>query len=108
MVRVTFYRDRDQIPRGFDCLGHAEYADGSDIVCAAVSALTINCVNSVETFTEDAFDCSEDSGEGGEIRFRFQGQPHDGARLLLNSLLLGLREMERNYGEYVDVTIEEV
>ena len=35
--------------------GHAGYAEeGQDIVCAAVSALIINTVNSLETFTDDA------------------------------------------------------
>ena len=34
--------------------GHADYAEkGQDIICAAVSALIVNTVNSVETLTED-------------------------------------------------------
>ena len=34
--------------------GHAGYAEeGQDIICAAVSALIVNTVNSVETLTED-------------------------------------------------------
>ena len=37
--------------------GHAEYAErGWDIVCAAVSALTQNLVDSIESLTEDTIE----------------------------------------------------
>ena len=43
--------------------GHAGYAEeGQDIVCAAVSVLVINTVNSLETFTDDQFEVQEDDG----------------------------------------------
>ena len=107
MVKVTFYQNRDQQITGFDCLGHAEYAEGNDIVCAAVSALVINCINSVETFTKDSFQCDTNESDG-MISFRFEGRVGDDSLLLLKSLLLGLQEMENNYENYVDVIIEEV
>ena len=41
----------------FESKGHAGYAEeGHDIVCAAVSVLVINTVNSFEAFTEDQFE----------------------------------------------------
>ena len=41
--------------------GHAGYAEeGQDIVCAAVSVLVINTVNSLETFTDDQFEVQEE------------------------------------------------
>ena len=47
--------------------GHADYAEkGQDIICAAVSALIVNTVNSVETLTEDLI-----ISEAGEIRVFF-------------------------------------
>ena len=55
MVKVTIYKDPDGRYEGFDCTGHARYADvGQDIVCAGVSALVINTINSVENLTENA------------------------------------------------------
>ena len=43
--------------------GHAGYAEaGQDIVCAAVSALIITTVNSLEKFTDDKFDVQEKDG----------------------------------------------
>ncbi len=61
MITVIVYQRSDGEYIGFETSGHAGYADeGYDIICAAVSALTVNAVNSVETFTEDEF--------GGEQR----------------------------------------
>ena len=51
--------------------GHAGYAEaGQDIVCAAVSALIINTVNSLEKFTDDNFDVHEKDGFVS-IHFKF-------------------------------------
>ena len=56
MTYITFYQDSDGVVTGFDTSGHAGYAkQGEDIICAAISALVINAVNSIEEFTEDAF-----------------------------------------------------
>ena len=39
MTTVTVFRRPDGSLSGFDCRGHANYADaGEDIVCAAISA----------------------------------------------------------------------
>ena len=50
MTKIFLYvRGKDDI-RGFLSAGHADWAEeGSDIVCAAVSALTQTCVNALET-----------------------------------------------------------
>ena len=49
MIRVAFFRKEGRII-GFESEGHAGYADsGYDIVCAAVSALLITCVNGLES-----------------------------------------------------------
>jgi len=49
MIRIAFFRKEGRIV-GFESEGHAGYADsGSDIVCAAVSALLITCVNGLES-----------------------------------------------------------
>ena len=43
MTKITIFRNQDQAFLGFDCLGHAGYAEeGGDIVCAGSSALVIN------------------------------------------------------------------
>ena len=63
MIRVTV-KKRENSYVSFHSKGHAGYADsGKDIVCAAVSALIITTVNSLEAFTEDEIDLEEKSGE---------------------------------------------
>ena len=37
MTKITIFRNQDQAFLGFDCLGHAGYAEeGEDIVCAGM------------------------------------------------------------------------
>ena len=66
MIKVTIYQSSEGKISGFAVQGHAGYAEsGSDIVCAAVSVLTQNTVNSIEEFTEDGFSVDVDEKEGG-------------------------------------------
>ena len=105
MIRVNVYRSSKGEIRGFKCLGHAGYADaGEDIVCAAVSILVINTVNSIQTFLPDEYITVNDDEESGLIECYFEDEPSDRAALLLNSMLLGLKSVEENYqGKYLRV-----
>ena len=54
MTTVTIYQTKNGIYKGFELSGHAGYAkNGADIVCAAISMLTTNTINSIETFTDE-------------------------------------------------------
>ena len=60
MIQVSVKKQKDNIV-GFHMEGHSGYAEqGADIVCSAISALAINCVNSIEEFTEDLFSVGSD------------------------------------------------
>ncbi len=109
MVRVTILKDQKDICRGFETSGHAGYADkGQDIVCAAVSALTINTVNSLEQFTEETFSLDSDE-KRGRIALRFSHQPNEAAALLLSSYLLGIQGIAEQYGtQYLSLEMKEV
>ena len=89
--------------------GHAgDVEAGQNIVCAAVSVLAINTFNSIERFTDDAFtvDAAED---GGHLVMAFPDKLSDKAQLLLDSMLLGLDEIQKQYGdEYISLTYKEV
>lgn len=107
MIRITVYQDQEGRYRGFDCSGHADYAEsGSDIVCAGVSALVITAVNAVGELTDEKF-TSESDQEEGSIRFRMRSFGHD-SQLLLQAMVLGLEEMENSYGKWIDLIFEEV
>ena len=89
--------------------GHAGYAEaGKDIVCAGISALVINTVNSIEAFTEDEFTIDVDESSA-RIHFMIKNKPSKESLLLLNSLILGLQRMEdEQYTEFIDIIFEEV
>ena len=108
MIRVTFYRKENGSLSGFCIKGHAGYGkSGRDIVCAAVSALSFNTANSIESFTEDVF--SVEQGEDGYLKFFLEGNPSSDTELLLKSLLLGLSQIREEYGEkHMNIRFEEV
>ncbi len=110
MTEVTFYQLESGEYSGFRIEGHADYADeGEDIVCAAISALAINTINSINELTDDQIDVDIDEEEA-YIDASFLEKPGKEAQLLLKSLLLGLTNIEADEAtnEFIDVIIEEV
>ena len=85
---------------------YGEY--GQDIICAAVSSLALNMANSVEEFTEDHFEGSV-SDDGGYFSFSFPDEISPESQLLMKSLILGLQNIQRDYGaEYINFRFREV
>lgn len=105
MIEISVYKNADGKFTGFACSGHAGYAEsGQDIVCAAVSALVINTMNSIEKFTSDTFEYQEDESKG-QIDFRIVSGLSKESGLLLNSLFLGLQGIQEDYGrQYIKIT----
>ena len=112
MINVTVLVDSKQNYTGITMLGHAGYADdhqdGQELVCAAVSALTLNMANSVEQFTDDAFEADMDENSG-LFKFRFADDDFSSeSKLLMNSLVFGLEDIEETYGEpYIKIRFKE-
>ena len=106
MITFTVWKSEHQY-KGFESKGHADYAeDGDDILCAAVSALTINAVNSIEEFTEDGMDVT--SGDG-LIELRLDGELSQEGQLLMRSYILGIQSVQKTYGnEYIELVFKEV
>ena len=109
MICVTVVQTKDKQIRAFQVAGHAGYAEsGQDIVCSAVSALTITTINSLEAFTSQSFEINQDE-EDGVITVNFLEDLEHDAALLMNSLILGLRSIENEYNnEYIHVEFREV
>ena len=109
MTKVTIYKNVKNECVGFKALGHAGYAEeGEDIVCAAISILTINTMNAIETFTDVDISLETDD-ELGLIEYRVD-EPSKETSLLLDTMVLGLQTMadNENYAEYIDLLFEEV
>ena len=108
MTSITVIKEDDRV-LAFTCNGHAGYArESEDIVCAAISVLVINTINSIETLT-----CTkpivETDQESGYIHCSFEEDITDDAALLLDSMILGLSQIKEQYGtKYIDVKIKEV
>ena len=106
MITVTIFKKSKRYT-GFTVKGHAAYAEeGYDIICAAVSVLTVNTLNSIEAFTEDAFSGEQDDGY---IKCEFPEELSEKAALLMDSMVLGLTDIQNNYGkQYIKLIFKEV
>ncbi len=108
MIEISILKNKDNYI-GIKTSGHAEFDDyGRDIVCASVSVLVINTINSIDKFCKlDYF--LESNEETGEIDFRINENVNDESNLLMKSLVLGLEGIRDSYSEkYLKIFIKEV
>ena len=108
MIDVKIFQTPSGEYTGFQMSGHAGYAEyGQDIVCAAVSALVINAINSIDQYTEDTFENSVDP-DTGSVFFQITDRPvSTSSQLLLKSLVLGLNGIEDEYGKkHIKIRLE--
>ncbi|MQN01514.1 MAG: ribosomal-processing cysteine protease Prp [Lachnospiraceae bacterium] len=106
MIRVTVTKN-GSIYKSIESSGHAGFYDyGKDIVCAAASVLIINTINSIDQFTDTPIDLtSEDSGY---LKAVFSKGCDQKAQVLLDSMVLGLSQIEKQYGKkYLSIHIQE-
>ena len=107
MVNVTIYKKEDQIT-GFEFIGHAGFARrGKDVVCAGISALVVNTINSIEQLTEDKFTCEVEE-KSGDVRFHMTDEISGESQLLLKSLEIGVLGIFELYKKYITVNFREV
>lgn len=110
MIHITILQNQGNIC-GFNCIGHAGAAEaGKDIVCAGVSAIVINTINSIEQLTASEFDLVTDGEHGsGLIDVTFQKALTPEAELLMKSMILGLQGIQNDYGnEFLSLKFKEV
>ena len=108
MIKAVFY-SRNNEYFGFKITGHADYGCcGKDVVCAGTSALVINTVNSIDRFTDDST-VTEETSDGGLVKFKVIGKVSPESKLLLRSLRLGLCSIYEEYGDkYIRIYFREV
>lgn len=79
---------------GIRMRGHAGYhKNGQDIVCAAVSALTCNLINSLEELTDNRIRADTDHG----LTVIQWERLSDKGKLLVDSWMLGLTAINQTY-----------
>lgn len=100
MIEVTFDIIEDGICKGFQVCGHAEYAPrGSDIVCAAVSALTQGAVSTLEQLKYLGVKAEV---EAGKLTCTVDA-PGIASQAILLMVKVSLEQLEEQYGNYVRV-----
>ena len=108
MINVKIYQ-RDLHVYRIKLDGHAGYAEhGEDIVCAAVSMLVINTINSIELFTNEPIKERAVDNQQGLIDIEFPerklGKFDSDAELLIKSMINGLETVKEMYGEkYIQI-----
>ncbi|WP_221566232.1 ribosomal-processing cysteine protease Prp [Alkalihalobacillus sp. TS-13] len=106
MLRVNIVRDQRKIV-SFSITGHAESGPyGHDLVCAAVTAVSFGTVNAIEELcqVEPEVETRED---GGYFTFKAPSsvseQTSEKIQLLLEGMLVALKSIERDYGQYIKI-----
>ena len=108
---VTFYRRGDGKLTGYRAEGHTGYAEqGSDIVCAAVSALTQSTLNGLRSVIRVPVMYDIDD-QAALLEARLTPEADEAqvaqAQILLKTLLEGLQAIERSYPRNVRIFFEE-
>ena len=80
--------------------GHAGYAEaGKDIVCAGVTALVENLIDSIEGLTVDTIQYEISPGRA-DIHYKDLSEE---GKLLVDSFFLGICGVERDFPGYVKI-----
>jgi len=111
MTRISFF-SVDGMFTGFKAEGHTGYApEGKDIVCAGVSALLQSTVQGLTDLLEIEVAVETKKKTGlfiCRLPQALPGEKQQKADLLLRSMYLGLEQMAAEYGDYLQVFVEEV
>ncbi len=109
MTVVDIFKDKEGNYEYFECSGHAddESCEGEDIICAAISILVTNTINSLEVLA--SADITYAYAEAGAyISCRFESPHDEKAALLVDSMILGLETIRDTYGEeYLVINLKE-
>ena len=109
MTTITIYKSENGTYKRFTCKGHAGYARyGKDIVCASVSCLVINTINSMDELVHEKMEITTEEKEGF-IDCRFTDEISSQSKLLMDSMVLGLQGIVNDYGKkYLELKFKEV
>lgn len=104
MINITLIKENDVL-LGFESKGHAQYADeGSDIICAGVSALTQTCLVSlveVAGLNEKDIDYTVNKGNIKGIIRDAQKAENERVQTIFKVLEVGIKKIENEYSKYI-------
>ena len=113
MTKIVFFRSGG-VFYGFEEQGHAGFAQaGDDILCAALSSMTMFLVNTIEVAYSSRVDYDIDEG-ATRISVRAKAalpefEADDYKRYAVSGIIMGyycqLSDMLEEYGDYLDVAV---
>lgn len=103
MIQVQINRNHIDTISSFKVEGHANYNSGNDIVCSAVSAITIGTVNAL--VGQSLIKPPKTTHHSGYLKAIFDvADWHNGkAQLILESMVHMLKNIESTYQNHVTV-----
>ncbi|BCB04985.1 ribosomal-processing cysteine protease Prp [Bacillus sp. KH172YL63] len=110
MINVYVERSAKERIRSFSMDGHADFAEhGQDIVCAGASAVSFGSINAIMALT-GVEPSIEQSADGGYLRCVIPDdlpeETESKIQLLLNSMLISLQTIERDYSDFIKITFK--
>lgn len=108
MITSKFYIKNHKII-GFHVSGHAGYAEhGSDIICSAVSVLSMSIANGITEVLKIEPEIVID--DDGMLNLSLRNNSEDEisrSEVLLETMLVNMKDLEKNYRDYIKVIIDE-
>jgi hypothetical protein len=106
MIKVIVSRSNNEITT-FELSGHAESGPyGYDLVCAAVSAVSIGTVNAAAVLGETDLEIKQ-GDEGGYLYVRIPDTlPNDKMekiQLLFEGMIISLKSIEAEYNKFIKI-----
>ena len=93
MIEVSIFLDQENRISGFQVMGHSgTAARGQDIICAGVSSLAQTALLGIGEHLHREMDYSVGSGR---LCMKLRGAPDALTEAILETMLLGLEEIER-------------
>ena len=110
MTTIVIEKSHEGVYKGFTCMGHAGFAKKGkpDILCSAVSALSIHTINGLEKVAEQDISVSTDESTGF-MRCIINDKPSSEAVALMDAFVNSVIDLSDEYSEkFLQVKIQEV
>lgn len=109
MIQIDVWRNQEDALLRVSITGHAQYGEyGQDIVCAAVSGISLGMVNAIEhMFSLRVYDDSDQSGRlTCTVPSSLSAEQDEKIRLLLEAMVHSLSSIAKEYPDYIEVQTE--
>lgn len=108
MINIVFVKKNSQIVE-FDVKGHSNFSDyGTDIVCASVSSTVLMTINGMCELLKVDVKYTIEDGNVSVSLMKLNDDLIDKCQILLESLLIFLKEVADKYPKNVKFKIREV